>query len=120
MSCATNCRNFAPEIAEAAAEACAKAKLDLGFLVLDKDSFAAAPKISIDYAVMERTHMRRSFPADIGWSDVGNWQAVWELADRDEHGNSVRGHGVVRNAVNVLVRSDDILPRSSASTTSSS
>ena len=86
---------FEPEIAKAAADAFAKAKRDLGFLALDAESFAKAPKTSIDYAVMERTSHAAVIPADIGWSDVGNWQAVWELSDRDAKGNSVRGPGVV-------------------------
>ncbi len=102
-------QKFAPAIAEAAAEAVAKAKLDLNFVVLDKDAFSRAPKISIDYALMERTDKAAVVPADIGWSDVGNWGAVWELSDRDENGNSTRGHGVVVNASNVLVRSPEHL-----------
>ncbi|WP_246725350.1 cupin domain-containing protein, partial [Beijerinckia sp. L45] len=48
-------------------------------------------------------------PADIGWSDVGNWAAVWELSDRDTQGNAVRGHGVVMEANNVYIRSNDHL-----------
>ncbi len=102
-------RKYEPTIAEAAVEAVAKAKQDLSFLVLDKEAFSRAPKISIDYAVMERTDKGAVVPADIGWSDVGNWGAVWELSERDEHGNSMRGHGVVMNASNVHVRSDDFL-----------
>lgn len=102
-------QSFEPEIAEAAAQAFAKAKRDLGFLALDAESFSKAPKTSIDYAVMERTAHAAVIPADIGWSDVGNWQAVWELSDRDAHGNSVRGQGVIMNAENVHVRSDDML-----------
>jgi len=102
-------QKFAPAIAEAAADAVAKAKLDLNFVVLDKDAFSRAPKISIDYALMERTDKAAVVPADIGWSDVGNWGAVWELSDRDENGNSTRGHGVVVNASNVLVRSPEHL-----------
>jgi mannose-1-phosphate guanylyltransferase/mannose-6-phosphate isomerase len=102
-------RKYEPAIADAAAEAVAKAKHDLNFLVLDKDAFSQAPKISIDYAVMERTDKAAVVPADIGWSDIGNWGAVWELSDRDENGNSTRGHGVIMNASNVHVRSDDYL-----------
>ena len=97
--------NFAPEIVEAAAKACAKAKTDLGFLALDREAFALAPKTSIDYAVMERTLHAAVIPADIGWSDVGSWKAVWELSDRDALGNSVRGDGIVQDGVNVHVRS---------------
>ncbi len=97
---------FQPEIAAAAQEAFAKAERDLGFLALDKVAFSQAPKTSIDYAVMERTKHAAVIPADIGWSDVGNWQAVWELSERDEQGNSVRGQGVAMDAKNVHIRSD--------------
>ena len=100
---------FEPEIAKAAAAAYKAAKTDLGFLALDRECFGRAPKTSIDYAVMERTAHAAVIPADIGWSDVGNWQAVWELSERDAQGNSVRGHGLVQEGCNVHVRSDDIL-----------
>ena len=100
---------FQPEIASAAAEAFAGAHRDLGFLALDKESFGRAPKTSIDYAVMERTAHAAVIPADIGWNDVGNWQAVWDLSDRDAAGNSVRGKGVVMDSRNVHIRSDDRL-----------
>lgn len=100
---------FEPQIGEAARGALASAKHDLGFLVLDADSFARAPKISIDYAVMERAENVAVIPADIGWSDVGTWGAVWELSDRDSMGNSIRGHGLVMDAHNVHIRSSDHL-----------
>lgn len=102
-------QKFEPEMAGAAAEAVAHAKQDLEFLILDADSFARAPKKSIDYAVMERTDKAAVVPADIGWSDVGNWRAVWQLSERDESGNSIRGRGIVMNASNVHVRSDEHL-----------
>ena len=63
--------------------------------MLDAAAFQHAPKKSIDYAVMERTTQAALIPADIGWSDVGSWRAVWELSDRDQHGKSVRGHARV-------------------------
>ena len=100
---------FEPAIGEAARAALADARHDLGFLVLDADAFARAPKISIDYAVMERAENVAVIPADIGWSDVGTWHAVWELSDRDATGNSIRGHGVIMDAQNVHVRSNDHL-----------
>ena len=59
--------------------------------------------------VMEQTTQAALIPADIGWSDVGSWRAVWELSERDQHGNSVRGHGVVMDATNVHVRSEETL-----------
>ncbi|WP_159727811.1 mannose-1-phosphate guanylyltransferase/mannose-6-phosphate isomerase [Methylosinus sp. Ce-a6] len=101
--------HFEPAIFEAAEKAIDAGRRDLDFLVLDAESFACAPKTSIDYAVMEKTRKAAVIEADIGWSDVGNWRAVWELTERDELGNSVRGNGVVRDARNVHVRSDDML-----------
>ena len=98
---------FEPEIFAAAEAAIEAATTDLGFLVLDAAAFEQAPQKSIDYAVMEKTQQAALIPADIGWSDVGSWRAVWELSDRDAHGNSVRGNGVVMDATNVHVRSDE-------------
>ena len=100
---------FEPEIAAATAAAMSAAKKDLGFVVLDHDSFAKAPKTSIDYAVMERTERAVVLTADVGWSDVGEWSAVWRLSPRDANGNSLRGRAVVIDSSNVLVRSEEQL-----------
>ena len=70
---------FEPEIAAAATAAVAFAKKDLDFVVLDRELFVKMPKISIDYAVMERTDKAAVLAADVGWSDVGEWSAVWLL-----------------------------------------
>jgi mannose-1-phosphate guanylyltransferase/mannose-6-phosphate isomerase len=101
--------HFEPGIAEAAEAAINAAKTDLGFLVLNAESFQRAPKKSIDYAVMEKTTKAALIPADIGWSDVGTWRAVWELSDRDASGNSIRGNALIMDAKNVHVRSDETL-----------
>ncbi len=102
-------RAFEPAMMEAAAEAVALARSDLDFTVLDAAAFGRATKKSIDYAVMEKTARAAVVPADIGWSDVGNWSAVWELSERDRDGNSIRGRGAVVDARNVLIRSDEHL-----------
>jgi mannose-1-phosphate guanylyltransferase/mannose-6-phosphate isomerase len=64
---------------------------DLGFVTLDADAFGQATARSIDYAVMERTKRAAVTPVSYGWSDVGSWQAVWELSSRDALGNSSQG-----------------------------
>jgi mannose-1-phosphate guanylyltransferase/mannose-6-phosphate isomerase len=102
-------RALEPEMAEAAARALAEAVDDLGFVALDASAFADAPKRSIDYAVMERTKRAAVVPADIGWSDVGDWGAVWKLSRRDESGNSIHGEGVALDAKNVHIRSNGLL-----------
>ena len=81
---------YALELAKGAESAVAGAQRDLGLLVLDAEAFASMPKISIDYAVMERTDRAAVIAADMGWSDIGTWHAVWELSDRDAKGNSIR------------------------------
>jgi mannose-1-phosphate guanylyltransferase / mannose-6-phosphate isomerase len=100
---------FAPEIASAATAAVARAKKDLGFVVLDRESFVRAPKISIDYAVMEQTDKAAVLTADVGWSDVGEWSAVWRLSPQDADGNSLRGRVAAIDSKNVLVRSEEQL-----------
>ena len=101
---------FEPEMARAAAATVATAKTDLDFLALDVATFGASPKKSIDYAVMERTKRAAVVPADIGWSDVGNWDAVWKLSDRDADGNSFHGEdGFAVDSKNVHVRSTGLL-----------
>jgi mannose-1-phosphate guanylyltransferase / mannose-6-phosphate isomerase len=100
---------FEPEIAGAARAALTAAKKDLDFIVLDHESFAKAPKTSIDYAVMERTDRAVVLTADVGWSDVGEWSAVWRLSPRDAKGNSLRGRAMVIDSSNVLVRSEEQL-----------
>ena len=100
---------FEPEMVAAAAAALDGAQDDLGFLALDKEAFERSPKKSIDYAVMERTTRAAVVPADIGWSDVGNWDAVWKLSPHDASGNAILGNGFTLDAKNVHIRSNDML-----------
>ena len=86
---------FEPDSIAAVTAAVEKAGADLGFFTLDAPSFARAAAKSIDYAVMERTKRAAVMPVSYGWSDVGSWQAVWELSERDSLGNSGHGSGAV-------------------------
>jgi mannose-1-phosphate guanylyltransferase len=56
-------------------------------------AWSRVPRISIDYGVMEKAARAAVLPVDIGWSDVGSWAALSELAEEDEQGNAVRGPG---------------------------
>lgn len=98
-----------PDIIGPVAEAVAKAQRDLDFLLLDAASFAKAKKISIDYAVMERTRKAAVVAGQFGWSDVGGWAAVWDLSGKDEDGNAVEGRGYVLEGANNLIRSEEAL-----------
>jgi len=81
-------------------------KRDLDFLRLDSTAFTACPSDSIDYAVMERTSASAMVQADIGWSDVGSWTALWEAGEKDESDNVVRGDVDVREANGCYIRAE--------------
>ena len=87
-------RRFEPESAAAVAAAIEASGADLGFVTLDADAFGGATAKSIDYALMERTDRAAVMPVSYGWSDVGSWQAVWELSERNAEGNAAQGRAV--------------------------
>jgi mannose-1-phosphate guanylyltransferase / mannose-6-phosphate isomerase len=100
---------FEPAMAEAAIASVRGLTRDLDFLRLAPDAFGRAPKKSIDYAVMERTNLAAVVPADLGWSDVGSWSAVWDVLDHDDAGNATDGPVVMLDSRNSLVRSEEPL-----------
>ncbi|MCW1432073.1 mannose-1-phosphate guanylyltransferase [Novosphingobium sp. JCM 18896] len=72
----------------------------------EPEAFAEVQSESVDYAVMENTSRAAMVPAEMGWSDIGNWQALHEARARDEQGNVAIGHVELVDCRNVLVDSD--------------
>jgi mannose-1-phosphate guanylyltransferase / mannose-6-phosphate isomerase len=97
---------FAPEIAAAVDAAVAKASTDGGVLRLQPEAFARSPQKSIDYAVMEKTERAAVIAGDFRWSDIGSWDALFEIAPRDAHGNAVQGPVVTMDAADCMIHSD--------------
>lgn len=97
--------HVAPDVAEHAKASLEKSHKDLAFRRLDAEAFGLCPNISVDYAVMEKTSKAAMLPLDVGWSDVGSWSSLWELAERDEDGNAVRGEAVLVDTRNSFVHS---------------
>jgi mannose-1-phosphate guanylyltransferase/mannose-6-phosphate isomerase len=95
-----------PEIVAACRQALAGASRDKDFLRLGKAAFEAGPSDSIDYAVMEHTTHAAVVPAAMGWSDVGSWDALWEMNGRDANGNALHGDVIVEDARNCYLRSE--------------
>lgn len=85
----------APEILEACKAAFRGAETDSDFLRLEEKAFAEQPDLSFDHAVMERTERGAVVPIDIGWSDIGTWEALYQVAGKDGHGNAIKGDVVV-------------------------
>jgi mannose-1-phosphate guanylyltransferase len=75
-------------------------------------AFAEIESESVDYAVMENTDRAAMVPADMDWSDIGNWQALHAARPRDADGNVVSGRIELVDCRNVLIESDG--PRVSA------
>lgn len=96
---------FEPTVAAAARGCVAGLELEAGIGRLDRDAFAQAKKISLDYAIMERTQKAAVAPAAFAWSDLGAWDAIWEASTRDDDGNAWAGDVELHGSSNVLVRS---------------
>ena len=102
-------RRYRPDILEACERALAQGREDHDFFHLDA-CFGECPSESIDYAVMERTDVGSVIPLAVGWSDIGAWGALWELGEKDEAGNMIRGDVVTLDAAdNLLIAESRLL-----------
>ena len=102
-------QEYSPQILQACREAMTGSSNDLDFVRPDRTAFLACPSDSIDYAVMEKTDRGAVVSLDCGWSDVGAWSALWDVADRDEAGNASSGDIILDNCSNSYFRSDSRL-----------
>ena len=95
-----------PEILAASSAALDGATRDLDFLRLDVEAFVRAPSISLDYALMEKTASAALVPVDIGWTDVGSWETLWQISETDGDGNAVVGDVIAVDSRDCYLRSD--------------
>lgn len=68
--------------------------------------FEQMPSISIDYGVLEKTKNVVLIPCDIGWSDIGSWDAVHEVSEKDRNGNVMQGNVIALDCKNTLIQGD--------------
>jgi mannose-1-phosphate guanylyltransferase/mannose-6-phosphate isomerase len=101
----TEIKRLAPRVYAAAREAVDKAVLDADFLRLD-GAFAAAPAISIDHAIFEKTDRAAVIEVAMNWTDIGSWSAVWDLASKDVAGNVTVGAVLAEKTSNSYLRSE--------------
>src|SRR5690606_34777450 len=76
-------------------------------LALDPDTFSVVPDISVDYALMEKSANVSVVACDIGWSDIGSWDAIGELGQVDEDGNCIEGEALTHDVHNCFIQSND-------------
>jgi mannose-1-phosphate guanylyltransferase/mannose-6-phosphate isomerase len=105
-----------PDILAACEAALAGAKTDGDFIRVAKEAFAACPSDSIDYAVMEKLTAGTAglpqaavIPLSAGWSDVGAWDSLWQVLEKDESGNAHRGDVMLHDSMDTLAFSESRL-----------
>jgi mannose-1-phosphate guanylyltransferase / mannose-6-phosphate isomerase len=99
---------YAPQVLEFARKALLLGERRADVVALDSGAFSQSPSISVDYAVMEKTKNAAVVPVDMGWSDVGSFATLWELAQKDESGNFVQGSVAVFDTNNCYVTSKHV------------
>ena len=105
-----------PDILSACQTAWDAGRTDGEFARVGKDEFSACPSDSIDYAVMERLAASDAsakglptgvvIPLSAGWSDVGAWDALWEVLPKDAAGNVAQGDVMLQDCTNTLAMSE--------------
>ena len=100
---------YEPAMVTAVEKAVAGASNDLGFVRLEAEAFGSAPQKSIDYAVMEKTDRAAVVAGNFRWSDIGSWDAIFDIAERDKSGNAIHGTVVTSDARNCVIHSVDRL-----------
>ena len=98
---------FQPGLIACCEAALVKSTKDLDFCRLEEQSFSAATSVSIDYAVMERTTKAYVVKFESSWSDVGSWDALWDVSDKDDSGNVLSGDVLIENTKNCYLNSGE-------------
>jgi len=99
-------KKYRPVILDACEKAYAGKQEDLDFLRVDVEAFKQCPSESVDYAVMENTQDAMVIPLDAGWSDVGSWQALWDIHAKDESSNVTVGDVITEDVEGCYLHSE--------------
>ncbi len=96
---------FEPEMVAAVRRAYDQAQNDLDFIRLQQQAFAECRAESIDYALMEKSDDVEVVALDAKWNDIGSWSAIWDVAEKDEHGNRHIGDVISHGSSNCYLYS---------------
>lgn len=102
-------QKYGPDILAAMAEAVAAGTRDERFYRFGEEQMARCADESIDYVLMEKTDRAVVVSADLGWSDIGSWQALYEVLEKDASGNVSRGDVLLEDTRNSLIRAEDLM-----------
>jgi mannose-1-phosphate guanylyltransferase/mannose-6-phosphate isomerase len=99
-------QKYLPEVHQIVQTIIAESRAGTPFQKAVENQFGSMPSISIDYGVLEKSEHVSLIPCDIGWNDVGSWQAVHEISPKDENGNALQGKVIAIECKNSLVRAE--------------
>lgn len=100
---------YAPDILSCMVQAVADGSRDGRFFRFSSDSMEKCPEDSIDYSLMEKTDRAVVLGANLGWSDIGSWQALYDVLEKDEDGNVTQGDVLLEDTRNSFVRAEDMM-----------
>lgn len=99
-------RHHLPEVHRVIQTILAETRTGGNFQQAVEKHFSSMPSISIDYGVLEKSDHVSLIPCDVGWNDVGSWQAVHEISATDENGNALQGNVIALDCRNNLIRAE--------------
>jgi len=97
---------YLPEVYQVIQTIIAESRVSGDFQGAVVKHFSAMPSVSIDYGVLEKSSRVSLIPCDIGWNDVGSWQAVHDISAKDENGNALQGNVIAVDCKNSLIRAE--------------
>ena len=100
-------KKFSPDIYKICRQSLDKNLIDLEFQRVDKKIFSLCNNISIDKAIMEKTNNGIVLPLNVGWSDIGSWESMWEISEKDNNGNVFSGKVELENVKNSYLRGEE-------------
>ena len=98
-------KKYEPKLLALCKESLSKSSKDYDFQRIERKSFKLCPNISIDNAIMEKTKDTYVVPLNAGWSDVGNWGALWNIEEKDKDGNAIIGDILINDVKNSYLNS---------------
>ncbi|MFK7842346.1 MAG: mannose-1-phosphate guanylyltransferase/mannose-6-phosphate isomerase [Sphingorhabdus sp.] len=101
----TAMEKYSPEMLAACQSAMDRARIEEDYCYPDPDEFASAPSDSIDYAIMERAEKVAVTPVNPGWSDVGSWDSLFDICDKNKQSNVIFGKAVTLDSASNLIHS---------------
>jgi len=96
-------KRYAPQMLASSTSAYENASQDLDFIRVDQEAFEQCESNSVDYAVMEKADNAMVVPFNAGWSDIGSWDAVHDISDKDENGNATSGDTMLVDSENCYI-----------------